>query len=86
MKILKKQKELVVDKLEKTIRDLFLEMFKKNLQNFQVHIVWKYKRLDWSTTKIKKNFKNIRETGDFVLDQRKVKSTVSKINSEISSF
>ena len=36
--------------------------------------------------KLKKNFKSIRETGDFVLDQRKVKSTVSKINSEISSF
>ena len=46
----------------------------------------KSKRLDWSPTKIKKNFKSIRETGDFALDQRKVKSTVSKLNSESQAY
>ena len=39
----------------------------------------KSKRLDWSPTKIKKNFKIIRESRDFALDQRKVRYTVSKL-------
>ena len=86
MKKKKKKKEPVVDKLEKRNRDLFLEMFKNQSEFPSAYSMIKSKRLDWSPTKIKKNFKSIRETGDFALDQRKVRSTVSKLNSESQAY
>ena len=42
----------------------------------------KSKTLDWSLTKIKKNFKSIKETGDFVPDNRSVRSAIKKLNKE----
>ena len=39
----------------------------------------KSKNLDWSSTKIKKNFKSIKETGDFAPDNRSVRSTIKNI-------
>ena len=40
----------------------------------------KSKNLDWSPTKIKKNFKSIKETGDFAPDNWSVRSTLKKLN------
>ena len=42
----------------------------------------KSKNLDWSLTKIKKNFKSIKETGNFAPDNRSVKSAIKKLNKE----
>ena len=42
----------------------------------------KSKTLDWSPTKIKKNFKSIKETGDFSPDNRSVRSPIKKLNKE----
>ena len=65
------ENEPAVDKLEKRNRDLFLEMFKNQAEFSSAYSVIKSKRLDWSSTKIKMNFKSIRETGDFALDQKR---------------
>ena len=40
----------------------------------------KSKNLDWSLTKIKKNFKSIKETGDFAPDNKSVRSAIKKLN------
>ena len=42
----------------------------------------KFKNIDRSPTKIKKKFKSIKETGDFVPDNRSVRSPIEKLNKE----
>ena len=42
----------------------------------------KSKNFDLSPTKIKKNFKSIKETGDLAPDNRSVRSTIKKLNKE----
>ena len=52
-----------------------------NQKDFPIaYSIIKSKNLDWSPTKIKKNFKSIKETGDFALDNRSVRSTFKKLN------
>ena len=45
----------------------------------RAYSIIKSKNLDWSPTKIKKNFKNIKETGDFAPDYRSVRSPIKKL-------
>ena len=79
MKILKK-KSLLLTNYKNVKKIFFSRNVKKNQAEFpSAYSMIKSKKLDWSPTKIKKNFKIIRESGDFALDQRKVKSTVSKL-------
>ena len=68
-----------MDKLEQRNRDYFLNMFHNKKDFPSAYSIIKSKNLDWSSTKIKKNFKSIEETGDFAPDNRSVRSPIKKV-------
>ena len=76
---IEESKEPIIDKLEQRNRDHFLNMFHNQKDFPSAYSIIKSKNLDWSPTKIKKNFKSIKETGDFAPDYRSVRSPIKKL-------
>ena len=76
------ESKIIIDKLEQRNRDHFLNMFHNQKDFSSAYSIIKSKNLNWSPTKIKKNFKSIKETGDFAPDNRSVISAIKKLNKE----
>ena len=66
----------IIDKLVQRNRYHYLNMFHNQKDFPSAYSIIKSKNLDWSPTKIKKNFKIIKETGDFAPDNRSVRSAI----------
>ena len=79
---IEESKKPIIDKLEQRNRDHFLNMFHNQMDFQSAYSIIKSKNLDRSPTKIKKNFKSIKETADFALDNRSVRSSIKTLNKE----
>ena len=73
---IQESKEPIIDKLEQRNWDYFLNMFHNQKDFPSFYSILKSKNLDLSPTKIKKNFKSIKETENFAPDNRSVRSSI----------
>ena len=77
-----KQLDYKVDKYEERYRSLFREMFSDSIKYPSAYSIIKSDKLDWSPTKIKKEFNQFKISGDFNEDKRRTRTPSIKLSED----